>query len=279
RRNVFELPEIATLAAQMNDTLKGKTIARGQLGNTPHKFVWYNQSHEAFEQLTQGKTVGTASARGRWLFMPVEPGYVLVLGECGGKVLYHPPESKPPKQYHMLIAFDDESSLSVTTQMWGAMELYEQGAEQNRQYIKDMRPTPTDPVFTFDYFCGLVDSLIAKKTYSTKALLTQEQLIPGLGNAIAQDILFTARLHPKHSIAELDGDQRRDLYDAVVNIVDEVTEKGGRYDEFDLYDQRGGYIRLMDKNSVGCPCPNCGGVIQKIQYLGGACYFCPNCQD
>jgi formamidopyrimidine-DNA glycosylase len=87
-----------------------------------------------------------------------------------------------------------------------------------------------------------------------------------------------ARLHPKHSIAELDGDQRRDLYDSVVTIVDEVTEKGGRYDEFDLYDQRGGYIRLMDKNTVGCPCPNCGSVIQKIQYLGGACYFCPTCQ-
>lgn len=49
---MFELPEYVTLAKQINDTLKGKTIQRGQLGNSPHKFVWYNRSHEEFERLT-----------------------------------------------------------------------------------------------------------------------------------------------------------------------------------------------------------------------------------
>ena len=55
---MFELPEYVTLARQMNDTLKGKTIQRGQLGNSPHKFVWYNRTHEEFEGLTRGKTSG-----------------------------------------------------------------------------------------------------------------------------------------------------------------------------------------------------------------------------
>jgi formamidopyrimidine-DNA glycosylase len=32
---MFELPEIATLARQMNEALLGKTIRRGQLGNSP----------------------------------------------------------------------------------------------------------------------------------------------------------------------------------------------------------------------------------------------------
>jgi formamidopyrimidine-DNA glycosylase len=61
--------------------------------------------------------------------------------------------------------------------------------------------------------------------------------------------------------------------------VQEVIKQGGRYDEFDLYNERGGYVRLMDKNAVGRPCPECGGEIEKIQYLGGACYLCPNCQQ
>jgi len=34
---MFELPECLTLARQMNDTLKGKIIQRGELGNSPHK--------------------------------------------------------------------------------------------------------------------------------------------------------------------------------------------------------------------------------------------------
>ena len=148
---MFELPEFVTLAGQINDTLPGKTILMGELGNSPHKFVWYNRTHEEFERLTRGKTVGEAKARGKWLFVPLEPGYVLLLGECGGKVLFHPPGSNTPEKYHLRIAFDDGSCLTATTQMWGAMELYEAGAEQDRQYVKDMRPTPIEPEFTLTF--------------------------------------------------------------------------------------------------------------------------------
>jgi formamidopyrimidine-DNA glycosylase len=279
RSEMFELPEFVTLARQMNEALVGKTVQRGQLGNSPHKFVWYNRSHDEFERLTAGKTVGEARARGKWLFLPLEPGYVLLLGECGGKVLYHAPGSKVPKKYHLYITFTDGTFLTAMTQMWGAMELYEEGEEQERQYVKDMRPTPIEPEFTFETFSALVDDLVEGKKRSAKALLTQDQLIPGLGNAIAQDILFRTRLHPRHPIADLSAGQRQALYQAIVDTVAEVIEQGGRYDETDLHNHPGGYIRLMDKNAVGRPCPECGGEIEKMQYLGGACYFCPSCQE
>lgn len=275
---MFELPEFATLAKQINSTLKGKTIRSGHLGNTPHKFVWYNRSHEEFERLTQGKTIGEARAKGKWLFIPIEPGYILLLGECGGKVLFHPPGAKMPKKYHLHLIFEDDSFFTATTQMWGAMELYEKGEEARRKYVQGMRTTPIEPEFTLDYFSTLVDDLVTGKKRSVKGLLTQDQIIPGLGNAIAQDILFRARLHPKYPIAELSEDQKRGLFDSILSTVREVMEEGGRYDEFDLYNNRGGYVRIMDKKSVGNPCPECGGVIEKIQYLGGACYFCPSCQ-
>jgi formamidopyrimidine-DNA glycosylase len=276
---MFELPECVVLANQINETLKGKTIERGSLGNSPHKFVWYNRSPDEFAKLTKGKKIGEAQAKGRWIFIPVDPGYILVLGEFGGKLLYHQPGSKLPKKYHLYIIFDDDSFLTVTTQMWGAMELYESGEEQNREYIKDMRPTPIDPEFTYDYFTELLDTLIAEKKRSAKALLTQDQIIPGLGNAIAQDILFRSHLHPRHPIADFSIDERKVLHNTIVSTVGEVIDKGGRYDEFDLYGQPGGYVRLMDKNAVIRPCPGCGGEVEKIQYLGGSCYVCSNCQN
>jgi formamidopyrimidine-DNA glycosylase len=276
---MFELPEMVNLARQMNDTLQGKTVQRGQLGNSPHKFVWYNRSHEEFKALTRGKTVGQTRPKGRFLFLPLDPGYVLLLGECGGKALYHQPGSKHPKKYHLHITFDDDSFFTVTTQMWGAMELYEKGEEWERDYVKGMATTPVEPEFTYDYFSALVDDLLEGKKRSAKALLTQDQIIPGLGNAIAQDILFRARLHPRHPIAGLTPDQRKALYSAIVGTVNDVIEQGGRYDEFDLYGNRGGYVRVMDKNALARPCPECGGQVEKTQYLGGACYYCPNCQQ
>jgi formamidopyrimidine-DNA glycosylase len=275
---MFELPEFVTLSAQMNDTLQGKVVLRGCLGNSPHKFVWYNRSHDEFETLTRGKTVGEARAKGKWLFIPLEPGYVLLLGECGGKVLYHPPGAKLPQKVHLYITFEDESFLTATTQMWGAMELYAQGEEGGREYVKGMRTTPIEPEFTFEYFGALIDDAAGGKR-SAKGLLTQDQLIPGLGNAIAQDILFRARIHPRHLIDDLGIEQRQALYRAILDTVHEVIEKGGRYDEVDLYGRRGGYVRLMDRKALARPCPVCAGTIEKMQYLGGACYYCPNCQD
>jgi formamidopyrimidine-DNA glycosylase len=275
---MFELPELVNLAQQINETISGSQVHRGQLGNSPHKFVWYNRTPEEFAQLTEGKRVGLASVKGRWLFIPLEPGYVLLVGECGGKFLYHYPGSPLPKKYHLNLSFEDGSFLTATTQMWGAYELYQAGQEHDREYVKDMRTTPIEEEFTFQYFEGLIADLVSGKKRSVKSLLTQDQLIPGLGNAIAQDILFQARLHPRHSLSELSPAQQQALYTSIVNTVQAVTAQGGRYDEYDLHNQPGGYTRLMDKNALKRPCPVCEGQIEKISYLGGACYLCPTCQ-
>jgi len=275
---MFELPELLTLAGQLNGAIRGKTIRSGHLGNSPHKFVWYNRKPDEFSRLTQGKVVGKTCVRGRWMFTPLEPGYVLLLGECGGRILFHPAGAELPARYHLWLEFEDGSSLTTFTQMWGAMELYEAGLEKERQYVKGMRTTPVDPEFNYDYFSGLIDELLHGDKRSVKSLLTQDQLIPGLGNSIAQDILFNAHLHPRHALADLTAGQRRDLFAAIQDTLHEVITQGGRNDETNLYGKPGGYIRLMDISAAGKPCPECGRTVEKIQYLGGACYFCPKCQ-
>ena len=275
---MFELPEFITFARQINETLRGKIISRGSLGNSPHKFVWYNRTPEEFTALTAGKQVGVAQAKGKWLFIPMEPGYLLLFGECGGKILYHPAGARLPEKYHLWLAFTDDSALTVMTQMWGAMELYEAGQEQERQYVKGMRATPVQPEFTYDYFSALIDELLIGEKRSVKGVLTQQQIIPGLGNALSQDILFHARLHPRHPLGDLNPAQRGLLYDATVQTVQVCIAQGGRNDEVDLYGRPGGYARIMDSNAVGKPCRTCGTAIEKTQYLGGSCYFCPHCQ-
>jgi len=276
---MFELPEYVVLSSQITQTLNKKKVLSASLGNSPHKFVWYNVSRGEFARIMAGKVVGPAYSRGRWMFIPMNPGHVLVFGECGGKILYHESMSSVPSKYHLLVRFVDGTALTATTQMWGAMELYKKGEELHRKYIEGMQPTPVDKEFTFKYFNGLVDQCLSTETKTAKGLLTQNQLIPGLGNSIAQDILFTAHVSPKRALRELQASDRRNLYNAIRRTVQEVISKHGRYDEVDLFNQPGGYRRRMDKTSIGKPCPRCGGTVEKIQYLGGACYYCQECQS
>jgi formamidopyrimidine-DNA glycosylase len=42
---------------------------------------------------------------------------------------------------------------------------------------------------------------------SAKAFLATEQRIPGLGNGVLQDILFTAGIHPKRKMAAISEEE------------------------------------------------------------------------
>jgi formamidopyrimidine-DNA glycosylase len=93
-----------------------------------------------------------------------------------------------------------------------------------------------------------------------------------------QDVLYRARIHPRRKAVDVDHDEQRALYDALQGTLAQIVELGGRSSETDLYGKRGGYVRLMDSKTKDTPCPECGTLIVKIQYLGGACYLCPQCQ-
>jgi formamidopyrimidine-DNA glycosylase len=100
----------------------------------------------------------------------------------------------------------------------------------------------------------------------------------GVANGYLQDILFRARIHPRRHAALTTAQERASLYRAIKHTLRQAVKQGGRHSERDLYDRPGSYRRMLDAGMVGKPCPECGARIQKIQYLGGASYFCPRCQ-
>jgi formamidopyrimidine-DNA glycosylase len=111
-----------------------------------------------------------------------------------------------------------------------------------------------------------------------KAFLATEQRIPGFGNGVLQDTLFKARLNPKRKLCDLDDEGRARLFAVLKAVLQEMTDRGGRDTETDLYGDPGGYTTLMSRNTVGKPCPSCRQPIKKSSYMGGAVYFCPECQ-
>ena len=210
---MFELPELTTIASQMSATVAGKTISEGCLGNTPHKFVWYNREHDEFSELVQGKRLGHAHAEGKWLFVPLEPGYVLLL-ESG--------EDESCTTRHR----QNRRTSTISTLPWRTVR----GSRQRRRCGEasgcskragsESTPTsrtcgsqPSEDEFTSEYFISLAEEARAGGKRSVKGLLTQEGFVPGVGNAIAQDIMFRARLNPKLDLADLTEDQLRALYE------------------------------------------------------------------
>jgi formamidopyrimidine-DNA glycosylase len=275
---MIELPEALVIARQMDKELAGKRIVHGDRGNSPHKFAFSSGTSEEYAAIFEGKTVGSSSSHGMSTCTEIGQDHTLVLG-CGGeRILLHSQDAKLPKKYQLLLRFEDGTSLTVTVSGWGNTLLLPASEAGQHNHVQKDRITPLDEAFTPDYFRGLFADVDPKSSKSVKYFLISEPGIWGMGNGCLQDILFRARLHPRRKVVDIADDEQLVLYDAIVRTLKQMIDLGGRSSEVDLYGNKGGYVRILDRRTVGTPCPECGTAIEKIQYLGGTCYLCPTCQ-
>ena len=275
---MLEMPEILTIARQLDGTLTGKTFKSFSRGVLTHKFLWLSMTAEEYDHSLAGRQVTGACSHGRSMVVNVGDEYRLFFGDLGGRILYHQPVQSLPAKYHLRWDFTDGSALTYTLQMWGFVGLLTPDELQAHPYALVGIP-PLSEAFTFECFDQLLEAYPEKTGKGIKGFLVTSKHINGIGNAYLQDILFRARLHPARKIPTLSPDERRRLYAAIQDILLQAIRLGGRREERDLFDQPGGYQRLMGSQTVGQPCPECGSTIQKIAYLGGACYLCPTCQE
>jgi formamidopyrimidine-DNA glycosylase len=274
---MLEMPEAVTIARQMQETLTGKTIQHFSRGTLVHKFLWLSKPAEEYDAILSGMQVTGASSYGRSIYQYVGDAHLLWFGELGGRILYHPQGQPLPVKYHLRWDFADASAMTFTLQMWGFVRLLEK-TELHKQPHTETGIPPLSERFTPERFDQLLEQYPEKTKKGVKGFLVTSQHINGIGNSYLQDILFRAKIHPSRKIPTLTPDERKKLYAAIQDTMAQAIKLGGREDERDLFDHPGSYIRLMSSQTVGQPCPNCGITIQKISYLGGACYLCPTCQ-
>ena len=275
---MIELPEATTIAGQISAELKGKRIADGNRGNAPHKFAFYNRPAEDYAAILEGKAMGEATVNGWLILASVEPEHALVLG-CGGeRIIYHESDASLPKKRQLLLHFADDTYLTVTVQGWGAALLLHQSDVPGHRFVNLEKPSPLSDAFTVDYFMGLFAGLGKDDRASVKFFMISEPGILGVGNGCLQDVLWQARVHPRRPAVDLTSAEKRRLYTAIREVLQEMVEGGGRDSDRDLHNRLGGYKRILHSKAVGQPCPRCSAPIEKASYLGGAIYVCPSCR-
>ncbi|NIO49182.1 MAG: hypothetical protein GTN73_07080 [Candidatus Aminicenantes bacterium] len=275
---MIELPEAVAIAAQLNQTIRGKRIVECNTGNSPHKWVFYKPSQRKLEKLLFKKTIGEVTSVGRGIHIGLEPDQALVIDEFGGKLLYHVPGTMLPDKYHLFLKFEDDSSFTVAIQGWGFISTLKEWEQTKWTRVRAKAISPADASFRVKRFIELCEHYEDKEKDSVKTFFTNGKSVAGIGNAYLQDILFRAKISPKRKVADISSDEKKALYSAVKDTINQAIRQNGRTAERDIYDNPGKYNPIMDRQTKDKPCPNCGTKIQKISYLGGSCYICPSCQ-
>jgi formamidopyrimidine-DNA glycosylase len=271
----IELPEAVHLAQQLDAVLKGKEVINVL---TPERTMELIRQGfvNLHAKLLAHSIVGSAHARGKWIFVALEPGrYLLFALETGGKLLYHPPDTNAPATYQVRIDFSDGSCLTVHIVGWGFAKAVLRRELERETYPGQLGVSPLDERFTPQM---LVDMVQMAGNQVLKQVLMDQRTLAGIGNGYVQDILFRAGLHPKRKAATLDSGDVHRLHTAIQTTLTQAVNQGGRTGEVDLYGQPGGYLPIMAAAQVGKPCPICATPIERITVLGAASFFCPSGQ-
>jgi len=127
----------------------------------------------------------------------------------------------------------------------------------------------------------LVRRTRARRTEVKRALLDQS-LVSGVGNIYADEALWRARLHGTRRTDVLRPDRLRALFDAATDVMNEALAVGGT--SFDaLYvdvDGAAGFFArsLAVYGRAGLPCPRCGAIVRREEFMNRGSFSCPRCQ-
>jgi formamidopyrimidine-DNA glycosylase len=272
---MIEIPESVTLSKQLAEVFVGKTLRHVQAAQTRHGFAFYNPEPEEYPMILCGKTLTAVNSLGGQVELVFEDMH-LVFND-GVTPRYLSLDDPEPAKHQLLLRFEDGSGFFCTIRMYGGLMIYPHGETDTEYYLVSRdKPSPLTKGFDRAYFQTIVDG--ADKKLSAKALLATEQRIPGLGNGVLQDILYNARIHPQRKLSSLSDSDFDTLFESVKTTLKEMTDKGGRDVEKDLYGKPGGYVTKLSNKTKDEPCLNCGHLIVKKAYMGGNVYFCPSCQ-
>ena len=268
---MYELPDILVLAQQMDEELKGKTIKDAQFNEKGY----YNLPKEKFEAALIGRTIESVTGKGKWVYVKLTPEMYLQFGEHTGHVLYHVNEDTVPDEFTLRVDFQDNTVLTIRNFGMSFIRVVKREELGTFKYPGTLGVSPLDEEFTFEAFVTILDENHNK---SLKAILLDQSKIAGMGNGYFQEIIFRAKIHPKRKAGDLSENERKSLYTAMKDVLGQALQLGGKDDTYDLYNNQGGYKKVLGAHALGKPCPQCGALIEKLNISGSTTYMCLSCQ-
>src|SRR5213593_3482345 len=271
-----ELPEAEVVARQLRVHLLGAQLNECRIGREDivreglPTLSWYNGAVlEAVERY--GKSVALGFKK--------EDELRYVVAELGmtGLLLFRATQTKYPQHVHVRMSFTGglESELRYwNPRRFGRISLLDRAGldrYRDRRFGVDPLTVPRDEFV----------HLMQDRRGRLKPLLMHQQVIAGIGNIYANEILFRARLHPYRVASRLHARTVRRLYDTMRDVLSEAIAAGGSsVRDFLAPDgTKGDYWKQHQVyNKAGLPCPaGCGSTIRRLAGERSS-FFCPACQ-
>jgi formamidopyrimidine-DNA glycosylase len=270
---VPELPEVEALAAYLRERAVGHVVERFEVSSFSAL-----KTFDPPPTAIAGLTVTTAGRHGKFLDIGLGPDIHLVVHLARAGWLHYRDAFKSPAP---LKPGSGPIALRVRLDDGSGFDLTEAGTQKSLAAYLVRDPSEVPGVSRLGPDALEVDrdrfaERIRSRNGQIKGVLTDQEVLAGIGNAYSDEILHVAKLSPFALTSKLTDEQITTLYEATRQVeTDAVTRSVGQK-AAELKGEKRAGMRVHAR--TGLPCPICGDTVREVSFADKSLQYCPTCQ-
>jgi formamidopyrimidine-DNA glycosylase len=255
-----ELPDVEHYRRFFSEHAAGRVVSRVHADPT----IVRNATPRRLDAALRGRRFEQPTRHGKWLIAWTDgPALLLHFGMTGDLVWSgDEPERHRHDRLILELAGDGELRYRNMRKLGGAWLAHD--PEEVQAVLGPLGPDAL----------GLdrrtILGLLARRRGGIKAALIDQTLLAGIGNLLADEILWQARLHPRRTIDSLTDRERSALVSSLRRVVRESVD-------YDYVPPKRSWLSHV-RGHRDAVCPRCGTPLARAVVAGRTTYFCPRCQ-
>lgn len=220
------------------------------------------------QQALAGAVIQGVRRRGKQIFIDLDRGTLYVHLGMTGKLLWN---ALPGKYARVILSLSGGTLIYDDIRQFGRVEFF----KTLPQAFDSLGPDALSVGFEEFY-----ERLKVRRGH-IKPLLLNQSFLSGVGNIYADELLFSARIHPRAPADRISKKRAERIYTSLVEVLQlAIQHRGSSISDYvDGAGERGAFQQLHNVyGRAGKPCPRCGALVRRIVMGQRGTHYCPRCQ-
>ena len=267
-----EMPEVEVTRLSFADRIHGAEVTAVRLG----KPLRWPLGVEP--QTLVAQRVGHVTRRGKYLWLPLDSGGLLMHLGMSGSLSFASGQASPGPHDHFDLVTAKGTLRLTDPRRFGAV-VWSAGLDSGpaAKLLAGLGVEPFDPAFTGAH----LHAALRGRRVAVKSALLGGGIVVGAGNIYACEALFEARIDPRTRGDRLSRPRAQALADAVRStLASAMTRGGSTLRNFRNAHGATGEFQFHARvyGREGKPCVRCDATVRRIVQNQRATFFCPGCQ-
>ena len=268
-----ELPEVEALAAYLRERAVGHAVERFEVSSFSAL-----KTFDPPPSAVAGRDITGAGRHGKFLDIELGGDLHLVVHLARAGWLHYRDTFKSPAP---LKPGSGPIALRVRLDDGSGFDLTEAGTQKSlaAYLVRDPNEVPGVARLGPDVLAVDRDTFaerLRSRRGQVKGVLTDQEVLAGVGNAYSDEILHVAKLSPFALTNRLTEEQMTTLYEATRQVETDAVARSVGQRAAELKGEKRAGLRVHAR--TGLPCPVCGDTVREVSFADKSLQYCPTCQ-